>query len=330
MIKQILSFLIAFVFAFLSLTGCKGLPETPTTTLSPETTNAQIEAPTDNYEQITSEQLTSTIPEASSEKFELNNIPKFSNEPYFVVNNNSPYFTNEELTTISFEYYSPLDSLGRCGETYACIGKDIMPTEERGEIGQVKPTGWHTVKYDVVDGKYLYNRCHLIGFQLTGENANNRNLITGTRYMNVDGMLPFENMVADYVKETNNHVLYRVTPIFEDNNLVANGVLMEAFSVEDNGAGICFNVFCYNAQPLVRIDYLTGESYLLITESNESTTQNANDSNEKYILNTNSKKFHKPSCSSVDDMNPKNKQEFNGTKNDLILDGYSPCGFCKP
>ena len=192
----------------------------------------------------------------------VQNVPAFSDTAYVVVNNNQPEFTDADYTTNSYEEYSPLDSLGRCGVAMACIGKDIMPTEERGSIGQVKPSGWHTVKYDSVDGKYLYNRCHLIGYQLTGENANEENLITGTRYLNIDGMLPFENMVADYVKETGNHVLYRVTPIFDDDNLVARGVQMEAWSVEDNGEGICFNVYCYNNQPGIEIDYATGESKL--------------------------------------------------------------------
>ncbi|MFQ9511318.1 MAG: DNA/RNA non-specific endonuclease, partial [Lachnospiraceae bacterium] len=201
-----------------------------------------------------------TIP--SSQEILLSTIPAFDNKPYIEINNNVPSFLSSELSTTSFESYSQLDSLGRCGVAYANIGIDIMPNEERGSIGQVKPTGWHTVKYDCVDGKYLYNRCHLIGFQLTGENANVNNLITGTRYMNVDGMLPFENMVADYIKETENHVLYRVTPIYEGNNLVAAGVQMEAKSVEDNGEGILFNVFVYNNQPGVTINYATGDSHL--------------------------------------------------------------------
>ena len=189
-------------------------------------------------------------------------VPPFSGEPYVVLADNVPGFTKEELTSKSYETYSPLDRLGRCGVAQACVGTDLMPTEERGSIGSVKPTGWQTVKYDCVDGKYLYNRCHLIGYQLSGENANKENLITGTRYMNVDGMLPFENMVADYVKETGNHVLYRVTPIYDGDNLVAGGVQMEALSVEDGGEGICFNVYVYNCQPGVSIDYATGESQL--------------------------------------------------------------------
>lgn len=192
----------------------------------------------------------------------LDSIPAYSGSPYVVVNDNVPYFSDAELTTTAFEDYSSLDNLGRCGVAYANVCKEIMPTEERGAIGSVKPSGWHTVKYDVVSGKYLYNRCHLIDYQLSAENANTKNLITGTRYLNVEGMLPFENMVADYVEETNNHVLYRVTPVFAGDNLVASGVLMEAKSVEDNGAGILFNVYCYNVQPGVSIDYATGDSAL--------------------------------------------------------------------
>lgn len=191
----------------------------------------------------------------------LSSVPEFTDQPYVVINNNVPFFTDEEKETAdAFEYYSNLDDLGRCGVALANVCKELMPTGERGNIGQVKPTGWQTEKYDHVDGKYLYNRCHLIGFQLTGENANEKNLITGTRYMNVDGMLPFENMIDDYVDETENHVLYRVTPVFEGEELVARGVLMEAYSIEDQGEGICFNVYVYNNQPGVVIDYATGDS----------------------------------------------------------------------
>ena len=188
-------------------------------------------------------------------------IPAYSGEPYAVVNGNIPYFTASDLTNESFEYYSDLDDLGRCGTAYSSVGTDLMPTEKRGSISKVKPTGWQIAKYDFVDGKYLYNRCHLIGYQLTAENANEKNLITGTRYLNVDGMLPFENLVADYVKETDNHVLYRVTPVFEGNNLVASGVLMEAESVEDRGDGVEYCVYVYNVQPGVVIDYATGENH---------------------------------------------------------------------
>ena len=192
-------------------------------------------------------------------EFDFSALPPYSGEPYISVCGGDPDFSEDEITSVSYEYYSELDALGRCGVCIASVGQDIMPTEKRGSIGQVKPTGWHTVKYDFVDGKYLYNRCHLIGFQLTGENANRRNLITGTRYLNVEGMLPFENMVADYVKETGNHVMYRVTPIFVGDELLARGVHIEAESVEDGGDGIMFNVFCYNVQPGVVLDYATGE-----------------------------------------------------------------------
>jgi DNA-entry nuclease len=192
----------------------------------------------------------------------ISEIPEYDGSAYVVINNNEPNFEDISKSGESFEVYSELDSLGRCGEAYASIGKDLMPTESRGSIGSVKPTGWHTVKYDNIDGKYLYNRCHLIGYQLTGENANKNNLITCTRYMNTVGMLEFENKVANYIKSTGNHVLYRVTPIFEDDNLLASGVTMEAYSLEDNGEGVKFNVFVYNVQPGISIDYKTGESKL--------------------------------------------------------------------
>lgn len=201
-----------------------------------------------------------------TETIALSELPEYSGEPYIEINGNEPDFPKEEWAEESFEQYAELDSLGRCGTAYACVGTDLMPAEKRGSIGQVKPTGWQTVKYDIVDGKYLYNRCHLIGYQLSGENANEKNLITGTRYMNVEGMLPFENMVADYVKETGNHVLYRVTPIFEGDDLLADGVQMEAFSVEDEGEGIAFNVYVYNVQPGIEIDHATGESFLNETD----------------------------------------------------------------
>lgn len=190
----------------------------------------------------------------------LSNIPDYSGSPYIEINGNIPSFSDTDLTAKSYETYSALDSLGRCGAACASIGTDLMPTEKRGKIGQIKPSGWQTVKYSYVDGGYLYNRCHLIGYQLTAENANEKNLITGTRYFNTEGMLPFENMAADYVKETKNHVLYRVTPFYDGDDLVAHGVQMEAMSVEDHGEGILFNVFVYNVQPGVLIDYATGES----------------------------------------------------------------------
>ena len=251
-------------------------------------------------------------------------IPYYYDSPYTIVNNNEPYFEESDYTTESFETYSPLDSLGRCTMAYANVSTDTMPTEDRGSISQVKPTGWQSTKYDNVDGGYLYNRCHLIGWQLTAENANEENLITGTRYLNVDGMLPFENMIADYIKETGNHVLYRVTPIFFDDDLVAYGVRMEAKSVEDDGEGICFHVFCYNVQPGIDIDYSDGTSSLADTKPTVSNQQ------QIYILNTNSRVFHLPTCSSVSSMSDKNKEEFNGSRDELIDDGYKPCSRCNP
>ncbi len=193
----------------------------------------------------------------------LEEIPDYANQAYVYINDNIPNFKDDEITTNSFEKYSELDSLGRCGVAFTNVSRETMPTKERESIGMIKPSGWHTVKYDNVDGKYLYNRCHLIGYQLTGENANEKNLITCTRYMNTVGMLKFENQVADYVKKTNNHVLYRVTPIFEENNLVASGVEMEAESVEDNGEGLKFHVYVYNVQEGIEINYQNGDSKLI-------------------------------------------------------------------
>lgn len=292
--------------------------------------------------------------------FNAADVPAYSGEPYTAVNNNEPYFTSDNLTTEAFENYSELDALGRCGVAYANVCLETMPTEKRGSISEVKPTGWHSVKYDNVDGKSLYNRCHLIGYQLTAENANQQNLITGTRYLNVDGMLPFENMVADYVKETDNHVLYRVTPIFTGDNLVADGVLMEGYSVEDEGDGICFCVYAYNVQPGITIDYATGDSWLSSEKENSDSSSGGNSAvsqsaadksgtqqaavqtesvketsapvstGTEYILNTNTKKFHYPSCSSVKQMKASNKKEYTGSRDDLIAQGYDPCKKCNP
>ena len=292
--------------------------------------------------------------------FNTADVPAYSGKPYTAVNNNEPYFTSDDLTTEAFENYSELDSLGRCGVAYANVCLETMPTEKRGSISEVKPTGWHSVKYDNVDGKSLYNRCHLIGYQLTAENANQQNLITGTRYLNVDGMLPIENMVADYVKETDNHVLYRVTPIFTGDNLVADGVLMEGYSVEDEGDGICFCVYAYNVQPGITIDYATGDSWLSSENGNSDSSSGGNSAvsqsaadksgiqqaavqtesvketsapvstGTEYILNTNTKKFHYPSCSSVKQMKATNKKEYTGSRDDLIAQGYDPCKKCNP
>ena len=292
---------------------------------------------------------------AEAPAFSLSSIAEYTDKPYVAVNGNVPYFTESELTDQSYEYYSDLDALGRCGTACASIGQDLMPTESRGSIGMVKPTGWHLVKYDNVDGKYLYNRCHLIAYMLAAENANPQNLITGTRYLNVQGMLPFETKVCDYIKNTGNHVLYRVTPIFDGDNLLADGVLMEAYSVEDAGEGICFCVFAYNVQPGIGIDYATGDNW---AESNAASQEAAapivietptqqpqtdttvqitpepsvpQESQETtYVLNTNTMKFHYPSCSSVDQMKEKNKEIYTGNREDIINMGYMPCKRCNP
>ena len=264
----------------------------------------------------------------------LDAIPAYDGRAYVAVNNNEPFFTDSDMTTTAFENYSDLDSLGRCGVAYANICKDIMPTEERGKIGMIKPSGWHTVKYDVIKDRYLYNRCHLIGYQLAGENANPKNLITGTRYLNVEGMLPFENLVADYVNNTGNHVLYRVTPMFSGSNLVANGVLIEAKSVEDNGGGILFNVYCYNVQPGVGINYENGDSWLDGTTgsassgSDSSAAENsaADSSNSEtmvYITAT-GKKYHRAGCRTL------KKSDTEVTLDEAKSMGLSPCGICNP
>ena len=256
-------------------------------------------------------------------------VPEYTGEPYVEINENQPEFEEEQLTAVSYETYSELDDLGRCGTAQACIGEELMPTDEREDISSVTPTGWENQEYDIVDGGYVYNRCHLIGYQLAGENANEENLITGTRYMNTEGMLPFENMVAEYVHETENHVLYRVTPIFEGDNLVASGVQMEAESVEDQGEGICFNVYVYNVQPEIVIDYSTGENW---EEADAEDTQDdgQTDAEQEYVLNINTRKFHVPDCASVDDIKDSNKEVYAGSREDLISQGYEPCGRCKP
>ena len=262
----------------------------------------------------------------------LDEIPEHTGEPYVAVNGNVPYFSAEDLTTQSFERYSPLDSLGRCGTAYANISRETMPTEQRGAIGEIRPCGWHTVRYDdLIDGRYLYNRCHLIAYRLAGENANVRNLITGTRYLNTVGMLPFEDRVGDYVEATGNHVLYRVTPIYEGENLLASGVLMEAYSVEDGGAGVRFSVFCYNVQPGIAIDYATGDSQRVkpADESPETNTGNV-PADAVYILNRNTKKFHYADCSSVSDMSEKNKLPSSADREAILAWGYVPCKRCKP
>lgn len=308
--KKSLSLLLAMLLC-LALSGCDGLEiTTGQNGLTDQTTSAQVD----------------TSPSA------------YTGSPYVVVNDNVPEFSESDYTTTSFETYGALDSLGRCTTAYANIGQDLMPTEKRGDISKVKPTGWHSVRYDCVEGKSLYNRCHLIGYQLTAENANERNLITGTRYLNTEGMLPFENMVADYIKETDNHVLYRVTPVYDGDHLVADGVQMEALSVEDEGEGIMYNVYCYNVQPDVGIDYATGESWLESTQSQSGETEQKDTKPVKqdttnltqYVLNTSTMKFHQPDCSGVERMSKENRRSVKAERQSLIDQGYTPCGQCEP
>lgn len=319
--------------------GCSTNPQpdyvdTPATVIADETSVSEASETAEAPESSAAEESIQSAEDVSPQhagtetQFSYGSIPAYSGSPYVAVNENIPYFTDEELTTQSFETYSELDSLGRCGVAYACIGRDLMPTEDRESISEVTPSGWNNKEYDFVDGGWLYNRCHLIGFQLTGENANEKNLITGTRSMNVDGMLLFENMTADYIKETGNHVMYRVTPVFEGDELVPRGVLMEGKSVEDNGEGILFNVFVYNVQPGVEINYMTGDSKLTEAGGSESSEQNSAEG--EYILNTNTKKFHLPDCSSVTDMDEDNREGFSGSREELIDMGYEPCGRCNP
>lgn len=256
-------------------------------------------------------------------------LPEYAGEPAIEVNGNEPNFTEEDLDGPS-EYYSNLDNLGRCGVTMAIVGEETMPTEEREDISEVRPSGWQVTFYDdIVSDQNIYNRCHLIGFQLAGENANERNLITGTNYMNHEGMLPYENEVADYVWETGNHVLYRVTPVFVGDELMARGVHMEAESVEDGGAGVSFNVYCFNVQPGLQIDYATGENWRAESASTE--PDEADGATETtYVLNTRSRKFHLPDCDSVEDIHEHNREEYTGTRDELIARGYEPCGGCHP
>lgn len=283
--------------------------------------------------------ITTGLSVGNTQSVEINGetIPAYSGKPYAIVNGNVPIFSDAEKTTVGYESYSPLDKLGRCGVAIVSCGKDTMPAkdEDRGSISEVKPSGWVQAPYEFISGGYLYNRAHLIGWQLTAENANDRNLVTGTRYMNNEGMLPFENMIADYIHETGNHVAYRVTPIFVGNELVCRGVQMEAYSVEDDGEGICFNVFCYNVQPGVSIQYATGKSTLAGEEGVTDTETTApeettvpSDEPADFVLNTNSKKVHKPTCSSVAQISEHNRKEVHKSLDELLGEGYACCGSC--
>lgn len=335
--------------------------EVSTEKLSTEVT---MEETTERLSEKSTELVTEEESDISPKASETDTIKEYSGKAFIELNDNIPKFSEDEKnSTQVFENYSELDSLGRCGVAFANICKEIMPTEERGEIGDVKPSGWHTVKYpEIIEDRYLYNRSHLIAYSLAGENANEKNLITGTRYLNQETMQIFELKVLDYVRSTENHVLYRVTPVFEGDNLLAEGVQMEAWSVEDEGQGICFNVFCYNVQPGIEIDYATGESKVAdefatsenldteeadeksekIDDKTESITENTteaadnNNDNETdfekqtrtYILNTNSMKIHLPDCKSVGDMAEHNKLEYEGSISELRKKGYKPCGRC--
>lgn len=345
--RKFSNLIVILLLAGLLLCGCgSAVPDATdnvdmTQTIAEEKPEEAVEVAAD---EAVNDAATETVAETSPTT-ELADIPDYDGELCIELLDNVPDFTEDEKqSTEAFENYSELDSLGRCGVAFANICTELMPTEERGEIGQIKPTGWVQAKYEgVVNSSppYLYNRCHLIGYQLAGENANEKNLITGTRYLNIEGMLSFENQVADYVKSTDNHVLYRVTPFFEDDNLLATGVQMEAWSVEDEGDGVCFNVFVYNVQPGVIIDYATGESQLdenytaQVRETEDNSTEETVEPSEEaqdydYVLNTNTKKFHYPDCSSVSDMKDSNKEYFSGTRDEAIEKGYSPCGRCQP
>lgn len=359
-LKSLLSILCLIAVLLSAFSGCgsENISETTTeiteATVENKITENETEAITDSSETEKKEEKTTeketekqTKPQSvgdDSSKAVLSEIPEYSGRAYVVINDNVPSFNKYELTTKGYETYASLDNFGRCGGAVASCGREIMPRpeEERGSISAVKPSGWVQAQYDWVSGKYLYNRCHLIGWQLSAENANKRNLITGTRYMNTEGMLPFENMVADYIKETNNHVAYRITPVYDGNDLVAKGVQMEAYSVEDDGEGICFNVFCYNVQPGVEIDYTTGRSWA--ADGNVEVKEEPSDDKSswvdveqteqqkvitgQYVLNTNTKKIHKTSCHHINRMNESNKQSYSGSIDNLYSQGYTTCGTC--
>lgn len=305
---------------FASLAGCGG---------AGATVGGSAPTPVSGHE--VSETVSESAPSESAGEIDIADIPEYSGSPYVEVSGNVPSFTDADLSSPA-ETYTPLDSLGRCGSAMAIVSLETMPTEERGSIGMVKPSGWHTVRYDdLIADRYLYNRCHLIGYQLTGENANERNLITGTRHLNVEGMLPFENEVADYVERTGNRVLYRVTPVFVGGELVARGVQMEARSVEDGGAGVSFNVFCHNVQPGIEIDYGTGESRRSQTAVDAGgSDSDVHSEGTAYILNIDSGKFHLPDCPSVGKMADHNKRDIACAYDEMIANGYSPCGNCRP
>ena len=340
MFMKKLSLLLAALLALFSLAGCSG-----------DISGVDMGALEDAlYESFGS--LDDAIPEtpadtwvaAAESPVVLSNgeeLPAWNgSDAYYIVNGNQPYFDEFDKSRMdAFENYSDLDELGRCGVAYANICPELMPTEKRGEIGSVKPSGWHTIRYNgVVNGNYLYNRCHLIGYQLAGENANRKNLITGTRYLNIDGMLDFENQIADYVKETSNHVLYRVTPVFDGDDLVARGVLMEGWSVEDFGEGVCFNAFAYNNQPQIVIDYVTGESWLVDEaghvensgSDNAAVSEDVASDSQVFVVNSKSGKFHLDECEYAASMSESNRVEMEDSVGNMLAAGYDPCGKCHP
>lgn len=326
--KRILIAIAASIICGIILSGCAtnpfAQPPAPTVdiqpSIRPDTAVTETEKPRSNYTE-------SVLDKALFER-EISELT-----PSVELNGNIPTFTEAEKgMTHEFKQYSELDALGRCGVAFVGLSRASIPDEPRGEIGMVKPSGWKTIRLDFVDGGYLYNRCHLVGYQLAGDNADPRNLITGTRYLNVVGMLEYENMVGDYLYKTENHVLYRVTPIYRsENDLVAWGVQMEGYSIEDGGEGICFNVFCPNYQPGVSIDYATGEATVDETRAKKQDPEATPDpALPTYVVNSRSKKFHIPTCEKVNDIAEYNRHTVSATREDLIADGYDPCGFCKP
>ncbi len=327
--KKIKSLLVGILIGSAMLMGCSSAqPELAEPSNAADAASEScMESDQPDHEEDLSSEAVATQP-STEITLSVDQIPEYVGDPYVVINDNEPDFLDTDLSTLSYEYYSELDSLGRCGVAYACVGIDLMPSEERGEIGPVKPSGWHTVKYNVVDGKYLYNRCHLIAYQLSGENANVNNLITGTRYMNVEGMLPFENMVADYVKETGNHVMYRVSPIFAGDNLVASGVQMEAKSVEDDGEGILFDVYCYNVQPGVEIDYATGDSTLRSDTADDTPDEDTEESDGAAPVmvwkSATGEKYH--SINHCGNMNPDKATQI--TEEQAVNLGLDKCSRC--
>ena len=366
----VLIIILSCIFAAVSCGGADPMPVSsaaPEST-APESTAPEIETTAGNEDTSAAADTSAAVPSEPETTSDYGihterpagfTIPVYAGEDVIELDGNRPRFADTDLITEEFIEFSELDTLGRCGCAAACIGRGLLPTVERGQIGMVRPSGWQLAKYDFIDGKYLFNRCHLIAYELCGVNDDVRNLITGTRSLNINGMLPIENRIADYVANTGNHVCYRVTPWFEGDDLVASGVQMEAYSVEDHGEAICLNVFCFNVQQGVVIDYLTGENALdadwaaAVSEAPSSVSSSApeesaaissSESKEQeeqsvtsspgvtYILNTNpeSKRFHYPYCDSVKKMNKENKWEFTGTREEAISMGYVPCGNCRP